>query len=168
MATLDDLFNQLGRWKHIIILDLYNAFYQNHMHTEHQEGINTKIQDDIIIWGYTQIETAHNYIQILYKLDLANLHVEPQKVIIFPEYEDIAGWIWKKGGLLSVSPHRKNSLMNMREHNNTKVKHMRSFLGLYETLQMATPGVSRVLAPLEEAVVGKNSNDPLEWNEQIS
>ena len=27
MTTPDDVFNQLGRWKHIIILDLWNAFY---------------------------------------------------------------------------------------------------------------------------------------------
>ena len=36
MTTPDDIFNQLGRWKHIIILDLCNAFYQNHMHKEDQ------------------------------------------------------------------------------------------------------------------------------------
>ena len=126
-----------------------------------KEGIITKIQDDVIIGGDTQTQTANNYIRVLHKLFLANLRVEPQKVIIFPESADIAGWIWKKGGTLSVSPHRKNSLMNMKEQNITKVKHTRSFLGLYKTLQMATPGVSRVLHPLEEAVAGKNSNDPL-------
>ena len=63
---------------------------------------------------------------------------------------------------------QENLLMNMREHNISKVKHMRSFLGLYKTLQMATPGVSRVLAPLEEVVAGKNSNDPIEWTVQLS
>ena len=36
MATPDNVFNQLGHWKHIIVLDLYNAFYQNHMHIEDQ------------------------------------------------------------------------------------------------------------------------------------
>ena len=104
MATPDDVFNQLGRWKQIIILDLYNAFYQNYMHTDDQlylgimtlfgglrvlsrsrhglicqseeldelmakvlkqemkEGIIIKIQDDVIIRGDTQTETANNYI----------------------------------------------------------------------------------------------------------
>ena len=89
-----------------------------------KEGIITKIQDDIIIGGDTQIQAANNYIRVLHKLFLANLRVEPQKVIIFPESADIAGWIWKKGGTLSVSPHRKNSLMNMKEHNIMKVKHL--------------------------------------------
>ena len=77
-------------------------------HQEMKEGIITKIQDDIII-GDTQAQAANNYIRVLHKLFLANLRVEPQKVIIFPESADIAGWIWKKGGTLSVSPHRKNS-----------------------------------------------------------
>ena len=45
---------------------------------------------------------------------------------------------------------------------------MRSFLGLYKTLRMATPDVSRVLAPLEEVIAGKNFNDPIEWNVQLS
>ena len=107
-----------------------------------KEGISTKIHSDIVIGGDTQMQTAKNYIRVLNKLDLANLCVEPQKVIIFPESADIAGCIWEKGGMLSVSPHRKNSLTNMREHNITKVKHLHSFLGLYKTLQMATPGVS--------------------------
>lgn len=210
MTTPNNIFNQLGRLKHIIILDLYDTFYQNHMHADNQpylgiitpfgglrvlarsgqgligqseeldklmtmifkqeikEGIITKIQDDIIIGGDTQKQTTRNYIRVLNKLDLANLRVEPQKVVIFPESGDIAGWIWKTGGMLSVSPHRKNSLTNMKEHNITKVKHMRSFLGLYKTLQMATLGVLRVLAPLEEAVTGKNSNNLLEWTHSLS
>ena len=125
------------------------------LHQEMKEGIITKIQDDIIIGGDTQIQAANNYICVLHTLFLANLRVEPQKVVIFPESTDIAGWIWKKGGTLSVSPHRKNSLMNMKEHNITKVKHLQSFLGLYKTIQMATPGFSHVLAPLKEAVAGQ-------------
>ena len=80
---------------------------------EMKEGIITKIQDDIRIGGDTQIQTSRNYIRVLNKLDLANLLLEPQKVVIFPESADIAGWIWRKGGMLSVSPHRKNSLTNM-------------------------------------------------------
>merc|ERR1712240_880901 len=101
---------------------------------ERQKGIITKKQDDIIIGGNTQTQSANNYIRVLHKLFLANLRVEPLKVIIFPESADIAGCIWKKGGTLSVSPHRKNSLINMEEHSITKVKHLHSFLGMYKTI----------------------------------
>ena len=58
---------------------------------EMKEGIIMKIQDDVIIGGDTQTQTANNYIRVLHKLFLANLHVEPQKEIILPESADIAG-----------------------------------------------------------------------------
>ena len=90
------------------------------------------------------------------------------EVNIFPESADIAGWVWKSGSMLAVSPHRMNSLKNIKEDNIRKVYHMRSFLGLYKTLQMATPAVSRVLASLEESVAGKNSKDDFVWNRSIS
>ena len=77
---------------------------------EMQAGIMTKIQDDIIIGGETQAAAAQNYIRILHKLHLANLKIEPAKTNIFPESADIAGWIWRKGGYLDISPHRRNSL----------------------------------------------------------
>ena len=41
MTTPIDVFNHLGRWKHIIILDLYNAFYQNHMHVDDHPYLGT-------------------------------------------------------------------------------------------------------------------------------
>ena len=31
MTTTDNIFKVLGRWKHIIIFDMYNGFFQNHM-----------------------------------------------------------------------------------------------------------------------------------------
>ena len=36
ITTPNDVFNHLGRWKHIIIIDLYNAFFQNHIHPDNQ------------------------------------------------------------------------------------------------------------------------------------
>ena len=154
MTTVSDIYSQLGKWKHIIIFDLLNAFYQNHIDTKDQqwlgimtpfsglrvlarsgqgllgqseeldelmakilgqelkEGRAIKIQDDIIVGGNTQLEAATNYIRILEKLFLANLRVEPTKTLIFPKSADIAGWIWREGGFLTVSPHRRSSLIN--------------------------------------------------------
>ena len=114
------------------------------------------------------MEAANNYSRVLIKLRLANLRVEPKKVNIFPETADIAGWVWKSGSYLSVSPHRMNSLKNIKEENIRKVHHMRSFLGLFKTLQMATPAVSRVLAPLEEAVAGRDSKEEIVWDRSLS
>ena len=47
-----------------------------------KEGRATKIQDDIIIGGQTQLEAAQNYIRILEKFYLANLRAKPEKIII--------------------------------------------------------------------------------------
>ena len=154
MATVDDIYSKLGKWKEIIIIDVYNAFFQNHITEDNQqwlgimtlfsglrvltqsgqgllgqseeldelmakilgedikEGRATKIQDDIIIGGNSQLEASQNYIRILEKFYLANLRAEPEKTIIFPKSADISGWIWEKGGFITVSPHRRNSLIN--------------------------------------------------------
>ena len=87
---------------------------------EMQQGIITKIQDDIMIGGDSQLEAAHNYARVLNKLHLANLRVEPQKVVILPDSADIAAWSWKEGGTITVSPHRRNALTNMKPDNITK------------------------------------------------
>ena len=34
MVTIEDLYIKQERLKEIIVLDLYSAFYQNHMHPE--------------------------------------------------------------------------------------------------------------------------------------
>ena len=79
------------------------------------------------------LEAAQNYIKILEKFYLSNLRVEPEKTIIFPKTADISGWIWEKGGYISVSPHHRNSLINTKEEEIKTVKDMRSFIGLYKT-----------------------------------
>ena len=130
---------------------------------EIKEGRAVKIQDDIIVGGDTQLEAATNYILILEKLFQANLRVEPNKTIIFPKSADIAGWIWQEGGFLSVSPHRRSSLLNTKEEHITKVKLMHSFIGLYKTLHIATPAMSRFVTPLEDTVHELQLSDPYKW-----
>ena len=39
MVTPEDIYIKLGRWKHIIVFDLYNAFYQNHIYPEDQQWL---------------------------------------------------------------------------------------------------------------------------------
>ena len=96
-----------------------------------KEGRAVKIQDDMIIGGATQLEAAENYIWILEKLYLTNLKAEPHKTVIFPKSADISGWIWQRGGFISVSPHQRSSLLNTKEEDIKTVRDMRSFIGLY-------------------------------------
>ena len=137
------------------------------LHKEIKEGKAVKIQDDIIVGGETQLEAAKNLNLILEKLFLANLRIEPSKTIIFPMTVDIKGWIWRER-FLEVSPHRRSSLLNTKEENISKVKHMRSFIGLYKTLHMATPAMSRFITPLEDTIQGLQSSDPYVWNHSAS
>ena len=99
---------------------------------EIKEGRAVKIQDDVIIGGDTQLEGAQNYNRILKKLYLANLRAEPNKTVIFPESADIVGWIWERGGYIKVSPHRRSSLLNIKEEDIKTVKDMRSIIRLYK------------------------------------
>jgi len=49
-----------------------------------------------------------------------------------------------------------------------KVKHLHSFIGLYKTLHIATPAISRVLAQLEEVAAGISSSNPITWDHLLS
>ena len=69
-----------------------------------------KIVDDIYVGGQTQKEAAENYAQILNKLHKANLKITAEKTKIFPTSANVLGWIWKEGGFLEASPHKKTSV----------------------------------------------------------
>ena len=136
--------------------------------SEIKEGRAIKIQDDVIIGGDTQLEAAQKYILILEKLYPANLRAKPGKTIIFPKSADISGWIWEKGGFLKVSPHRRSSLLNTKEEDIKTVRDMRSFIGLYKMLHIATPAMTRFVTPLEDTVQGLQSGDKYQWNHAAS
>ena len=203
--TINDIYTQLGKWKNIIVFNLYNAFFQNlidpeaHqwlgimtpfsglralacsgqgllgqseelyklllmvqiLHQEYKESRAIKIQEE-------HLEATKNYITILEILYLANIRAEPNKTFIFPKTMDTAGWVWQEGRFLEVIPHTRSSLINTKEEDITKVKHMRSFIGLYKTLCMATPAMSRFITLLEDSVQGLQSTDSYVWNHSAS
>ena len=39
MTTVNDVHSQLGKWKEIIIIDLYNALFQNHINKKDQQWL---------------------------------------------------------------------------------------------------------------------------------
>ena len=209
MTTVDEVFNILGRFKHIIVFDMYNGFFQNHMSEESlawlgvmtpfgglrvitrsaqgllgmseqftlllrkiiqeelQAGTCVQLVDDLYVGGQTQQEAAANYLAILKKFHLANLKVAASKTHIFPEQVDVLGWLWKEGGHLEPSPHRRNALVNTRQEDIRKVKDMRSWLGLYKTLRRATPKISHILDALEQAVAARESKEDFQWTHEL-
>ena len=205
----DDILIAMGRWKHLIIFDLYNGYFQNHMSEdsipwlgvqtpfgglrviarsgqgllgmaeefdellskvlkeELKEGIVCKIVDDLYVGGSTQEEAAINYTRVLAKLSNANLKITAEKTKIFPKTADVLGWVWREGGFLEASPHRKIALINTKTTDIVKVRDMRSWLGLFKTLHMATPKIHLILSPFEKAVAGKDSSEKFIWNHEL-
>jgi hypothetical protein len=78
--------------------------------SEMQTGSVARIADDLYVGGSTPFENAKNYEIVLSKLITANLKVTANKTKLFLKSVDILGWIWKKGGFLSPSPHTVNAL----------------------------------------------------------
>ena len=115
---------------------------------ELQAGKAVQLVDDIIVGGKTQEEAMENYLSILRKLALANIKISASKTHIFPKSADVMGWLWHQGGKLEPSPHRRNALVNTKQEDIQKVKDMRSFIGLYNTLRRATPNIATLLDPL--------------------
>ena len=134
---------------------------------ELRDGICAKIVDDVIVGGATQEETAKNYIRILEKFHNANLKISPEKTLIFPKQTDILGWVWKEGGYLEASPHRKLALTNTKINDIRTIQDMRSWIGLFKTLHMITPSISHILAPFEEEVASKDSKESFTWNFEL-
>ena len=145
----------------------YDELMAKVLKEELRDGVCEKIVDDVFVGGDTQLEAAKNYIRILEKFDNANLKISPEKTFIFPKQTDILGWVWKEGGHLEASPHRKLALTNTRIDNIKTIQDMRSWVGLFKTLHIVTPNISHILAPFEEAVAGKDSKDKFTWNFEL-
>ena len=202
----DDVLIMLGRWKFIIIFDLFSGYFQNHMSQdsipwlgvqtpfgglrvmarsgqglmgmaeefdellakvlkpELQDAICCKIVDDVVVGGDTQEEAAANYYRVLSKLHLANIKITPDKTTIFPKSADILGWVWKEGGYLEASEHRKFALTNTKVEDIKKVQDMRSWVGLFKTLHIVTPQIAEILSPFESSTAGKESKEDFVWN----
>ena len=145
----------------------FNLLVRRILQEELQAGKCTQLIDDIIVGGETRNETAANYVAILEKLHRANLKIAAGKTHIFPESVDILGWLWHQGGRLEPSPHRRNALANMKQEDIKKVRDMRSWIGLYKTLRIATPHIASILDPLEQAVADRESSEDFAWTHEL-
>ena len=84
------------------------------LHKELKDGICVKIADDIFAGGVTIEEALANWSRIMKVLDANNLKLFPNKTFLFPKQVDILSWVWKEGGFLSPSPHRKLALESVK------------------------------------------------------
>jgi hypothetical protein len=209
-TTTNDILVALGRWKCIIIFDLHQGFFQNHMDPqdcswlgiatpfggirflrrsgqgllgqseeleellskvlkpELQAGQCCKIADDIIIGADTYEAAASIYKTVLAKLHAANLKLAANKTHIFPQTADILGWQWHEGGKLSPSPHRRLALKNTKQEDIITIKDMRSWVGLYKTLLIATPNLATIMDPFDQATASQDSKDKVIWTTELA
>ena len=209
-TTPNDILVTIGRWKHIIIFDLHQGFFQNHMHQDDTKwlGVATpfggirflkrsgqgllgqseeleelltkilkdelhagsccKIADDIFVGGQTHQQAATTYASILAKLHAANLKIAGSKTHIFPHSADILGWVWKTGGRLLPSPHRQLALKNTKQEDLVIIKDLRSWIGLYKTLLIATPHLATIMDPFDKETAAKDSRDKITLTSQLA
>ena len=204
-----EVYSALSKWNYIIKTDLFQGFFQNHLHpsayqwcaiqtpfggmryfkrsiqglvgqTEEQdellakvlhkellEGICVKLADDIFAGGVTIEEAIDNWIRIMKVLDNNNFKIAPNKTVLFPKQVDVLSWVWKEGGYLSPSPHRKLALQKVRYEDIKTVKDMRSYIGLYKTFIDCTPNLTTSLDKFDQLVGSKQSNDEITWTPDL-
>ena len=129
-----------------------------------QDGIVTKLADDLYCGANTLDELYSNFSRVLQALDHSNIKLSPKKTVICPKSTSILGWVWHQGSL-SASPHKIAVLSSCPKP--TTVKEMRSFIGAYKILGRVLPGCSTIVAPLDEAIAGLESRDKVEWTEAL-
>lgn len=205
----NDILVTLGKWKHLIVFDLYQEFFQNHVHPgdfkwlgvatpfggikymkrsgqgllgqseelsellsiilkeEIQSGTCCKLADDIYIGGDSHEAVLTTYRSVLTKFRNANLKISASKTHVFPQSVDILGWVWSKGGFLSASPHRQAAVKNTCSLDIKTVRDMRSWIGIYKTMLIATPGLSDVLDPFDKCVANRDSKEAIVWTDSL-
>ena len=137
------------------------------LHQELKDGICVKIADDIFAGGKTIDEAIDNWIRIMQVLDNNNLKISPAKTVLFPKQVDVLSWVWKEGGYLSPSPHRKLALQKVEHETIKTVKDLRSYLGLYKTFIDCTPNLTNYLDCFDQLVGSKQSNDDITWTPDL-
>ena len=129
-----------------------------------EEGVVIKLADDLYCGGNTPRELASNFSRLLATLDSCNLKLSPSKTVIAPSSTSILGWTWQQG-TLRASAHRVATLSSCEPP--TKVKGLRSFIGAFKVLARVVPGCSALLAPLDDAIAGRDSKDSVPWNDDL-
>ena len=137
------------------------------LHQELKDGICVKLADDIFSGGKTMDEAIDNWIRLMKVLDDNNLKISPSKTVLFPKQVDVLSWVWKEGGFLSPSPHRKLALQKVNYESIKTVKDMRSYLGLYKTFIDCTPNLTNFLDTFDQLVGSKQSNDEITWTPDL-
>ncbi|KAK3715784.1 hypothetical protein QZH41_018836, partial [Actinostola sp. cb2023] len=130
-----------------------------------QRGVVAKIADDLYCGGNNPTELLENWGMVLKALYRCDLRLSASKTVINPKSTTILGWRWTQG-TLQACPHRIAALSTCSPPN--CVTGMRSFIGAYKVLARVIPRCASLLAPLEDAIAGRQSSDPINWTDELS
>ena len=128
------------------------------------EGNAAKVADDLYCGGDNPLEVLKVWSRLLKALAENNLGLSAAKTIIFPKSTIVLGWVWEDG-TYSASSHRISALAAVSPP--STVRGMRSFIGAYKFMSRVIKGYSNNLHPLEHAIAGKQSQDKMEWTDDL-
>ena len=129
-----------------------------------EEGVVSKIADDIYCGGNTPEELLQIWKRVLVALHKSDLRLSALKTVINPKSTTILGWIWNSG-TLSASPHCIATLASCQKPEN--VYRLRSFIGAFKVLSRVIPGCSSLLSKLDDAVAGRQSKEQIQWTDEL-
>ena len=129
-----------------------------------QEGIVTKLADDLYCGGDTPQELVNNWQKVLQAFSRCALRLSAAKTIIAPRSTTILGWIWSQG-TLQASPHKIATLSSCERP--LTVRSMRSYIGAYKILARVIPQCSGVLSALEGTVANRLSTELIQWDDDL-
>ncbi|KAK3714104.1 hypothetical protein QZH41_006169 [Actinostola sp. cb2023] len=130
-----------------------------------QRGVVVKIADDLYCGGNNPTELLENWGMVLKALYRCDLRLSASKTVINPKSTTILGWRWTQG-THQACPHRIAALSTCSPPD--CVTGMRSFIGAYKVLARVIPRCASLLAPLEDAIAGRQSSDPVKWTDELS
>jgi hypothetical protein len=129
-----------------------------------QEGSVAKLADDLYCGGNTPKELSNNWQRILQRLEECQLRLSAKKTNICPKSTSILGWIWSEGSI-TASTHQVATLTTCNPP--ATVRGLRSFIGAYKVLGRVIPGCASIIAPLDDAIAGLQSQDKLKWSDNL-
>jgi hypothetical protein len=129
-----------------------------------EKGVVAKLADDLYCGGNTVEELLSNWQQVLQALSHFSLRLAASKTFICPQQTAILGWIWSNGSL-HASKHRIATLSSCSPP--SKDGGMRSFIGAYKVLARVIQNCAKLLAPLDDAIAGRQSKEELVWSDSL-
>ena len=129
------------------------------------KGAVVKLADDLYWGGNSPGKLLANWCDLLTALRKCGLNLSAAKTVIAPKEVSILGWLWSCGSI-RASPRCVSTLSSCSRP--TTVTGLRSFIGAYRVLSRMFQDTASHVAPLEEAIAGKTSKEPLNWTDNLA